>query len=135
MRLKKAHIPALAWSFLIASSCLLPASTFKPFSFDSLFQIDKLVHITLYFGFYILWGLAVFNPPSKTKKTTLVLYGVLFGVGVEILQHVMSVGRNFDIFDIIANSAGCLLGYVSFDFINRKLPLLKKYLPFIDKLY
>ncbi|MGB0850300.1 MAG: VanZ family protein [Bacteroidia bacterium] len=134
MKLRRAQIPAILWTLFIASSCLLPASAFKSFSFDSLIQVDKLVHLVLYITFVVLWYLAW--PSWKTNYSFILLViGILYGVLIEILQSEMSLGRSYDVADILANTAGAILGVILIPFISRKLPLIKKYLPFLDKLY
>lgn len=134
MKLRRAQIPAILWTLFIASSCLLPASAFKSFSFDSLIQVDKLVHLVLYITFVVLWYLAW--PSWKTNYSfILLIIGILYGVLIEILQSEMSLGRSYDVADILANTAGAILGVILIPFISRKLPLIKKYLPFLDKLY
>jgi len=130
----RAKILAIVWTVLIATSCLLPASTFKEFSFDSLIGIDKIIHLTIYFGFVILWALVTDQLTFK-YRIILLSVGISYGILIEILQANMSLGRSYDLADIIANSIGCVLGIISIDFVRKKLPLLKKYLPFLNKLY
>lgn len=134
MKLRRAQIPAILWTLFIASSCLLPASAFKSFSFDSLIQLDKLVHLILYITFVILWYLA-WPKWKRSYSYVLLVVGIMYGVLIEILQSEMSLGRSYDIADILANTIGAILGVILIPFISLKLPLIKKYLPFLDKLY
>ncbi len=134
MRLRGAQYIAAAWSALIASSCLVPASTFKVFTYDSLFQLDKILHFTLYFIFTVLWSIA-FKVITARQKYVLLFTGIAFGVLIEMLQTIMSLGRSYELGDIIANTTGCVLGVLSMSYIKHKLPLIKKYLPFMSKLY
>jgi len=60
---------------------------------------------------------------------------ITFGVLIEILQATMSLGRSYELDDIIANTIGSVLGLVMLPFIRRMTPLLKKYLPFLNKVY
>ncbi len=136
MKLQRAYIPAGVWTALIASSCLLPASAFKAFSFDSIFELDKLIHLTLYFVLFILWSLAIGEQSfEKKKKISLLLSVIIFGIIIEVLQSSMSLGRHYDIEDIIANTIGSIIGVLLMPFVYNKMPLIKKYLPFMDKLY
>ena len=134
MHITKAHIPAIGWTLLIASSCLLPAAAFKDIEF-TLFELDKLVHLILYFAFVILWAISIPRELTKGEKKKLVAVGVGYGVLIEVLQSTMSLGRAYDIDDIIANTAGCILGLFCISFIKRKMPLLKNRLPFLRHLY
>ncbi|MFT5055366.1 MAG: glycopeptide antibiotics resistance protein [Pseudoalteromonas distincta] len=134
MQLKRALFVAIAWTALIASSCLMPASAFKAFTFDSIFQLDKILHLTLYYVFIVLWSL-VSKVITVRQKYVLLIVGIAYGVLIEVLQAAMSLGRSYELDDIIANTIGCVLGVLSISYIKRKLPLIKKYLPFMSKLY
>jgi glycopeptide antibiotics resistance protein len=134
MRLKGALFIAIAWTALIASSCLMPASAFKAFTFDSIFQLDKILHLTLYYVFIVLWSLAS-KVITVRQKYVLLIVGIAYGVLIEVLQATMSLGRSYELDDIIANTIGCVLGVLSISYIKRKLPLIKKYLPFRSKPY
>ena len=135
MIVQRAQIPAVLWTFVIASSCLAPAFSFSQFSFDQFIGIDKVLHLTLYFGFFILWFLSSDNRNIIPKKRNLLLVSILFGVLIEVLQKHMGLGRSYDIADIAANIVGSLIGWFSAQFVKDKLPLIKKYLPFVSKLY
>ncbi|HAV26135.1 MAG TPA: hypothetical protein DCX01_08155 [Bacteroidetes bacterium] len=134
MQLKGALFVAIAWTALIASSCLMPASAFKAFTFDSIFQLDKILHLTLYYVFIVLWSL-VSKVITVRQKYVLLIVGIAYGVLIEVLQASMPLGRSYELDDIIANTIGCVLGVLSISYIKRKLPLIKKYLPFMSKLY
>ncbi len=135
MIVQRAQIPAVLWTFVIASSCLAPAFSFSQFSFDQFIGVDKVLHLTLYFGFFILWFLSSDNRNIIPKKRNLLLVSILFGVLIEVLQKHMGLGRSYDIADIAANIVGSLIGWFSAQFVKDKLPLIKKYLPFVSKLY
>ena len=134
MRLKGALFLAIAWTALIASTCLMPASAFKVFTFDSIFQLDKILHLTLSYVFIVLWSL-VSKVNTVRQKCILLIVGIAYGVLIELLQATMPLGRSYELDDIIANTIGCVLGVLSISYMKRKLPLIKKYLPFMSKLY
>ena len=134
MRLKGALFVPIAYTALIASSCLMPASAFKAFTFDSIFQLDKILHLTLYYVFIVLWSL-VYKVITVRQKYVLLIVGIAYGVLIEVLQATMSLGRSYELEDIIANTIGSVLGVLSICSIKRKLPFIKKYLPFMSKLY
>tara|TARA_B100001059_G_scaffold183212_1_gene184568 strand:- start:5731 stop:6156 length:426 start_codon:yes stop_codon:yes gene_type:complete len=132
MKLKGVRIFATIWTIFIVSSCLLPSSIFKTFSSMSLFQLDKIIHILLYFVFVQLWALNLKKEEQK-NKIIILLIGIAYGVIIEYLQITMNMGRNFEIGDMIANTIGCILGVVLLTITQNLLPLLKKYLPFRPK--
>lgn len=135
MKLSRAYIPAIGWTLLIASSSLLPASTFKKFTFNSFFEIDKLIHFILYFVFVLLWSLIAEKAMSSLQKFWLAVVSIAFGVAIELLQSAMALGRSYEINDIMANSVGCFIGILMIPFVRRKMLYLKKHLPFFNNLY
>ena len=48
-------------------------------------------------------------------------YLILFGLGLEILQHVIPFGRYFDMGDFLANSIGVLFGVFILYYLKKKL--------------
>ena len=48
-------------------------------------------------------------------------YIILFGFGLEILQHVLPFGRYFDLGDFVANSIGVLFGVFILYYLKKKL--------------
>jgi VanZ family protein len=134
MKLQRAYVLAILWTIFIASSCLLPAAAFRSFSFDTLLELDKIIHFVLYAVFILLWALAI-RDISMKQKITLLLIGVTYGILIEVLQSTMALGRSYDIGDIVSNTVGCIIGVILITFVQRTVPLLKKYLPFLNKLY
>jgi VanZ family protein len=134
MKLHRAYVLAILWTIFIASSCLLPAAAFRSFSFDTLLELDKVIHFVLYAVFILLWALAI-RDVSMKQKIGLLLIGVTYGILIEVLQSTMALGRSYDIGDIVSNTVGCIVGVILITFVQRTVPLLKKYLPFLNKLY
>jgi VanZ family protein len=134
MKLHRAYILAILWTLFIASSCLLPAAAFRSFSFNTLLELDKIIHFILYAVFILLWALAI-RDLSVKQKIALLLIGVTYGILIEVLQSTMALGRSYDIGDIVSNTVGCIIGVILITFVQRTVPLLKKYLPFLNKLY
>lgn len=132
MKPKGVRIFATIWTIFIFSSCLLPSSIFKSFSYNSLFQLDKIIHLLLYFVFFQLWALNLKKEEQK-NKIIILLIGIAYGVVIEYLQITMNMGRNFEIGDMIANTIGCILGFVLLTITQNLLQLLEKYLPFRPK--
>lgn len=74
---------------------------------------DKLVHMIM-FGF--LTFIALLETMKQRKWTILPLATIgvisiivaLMGIGIEILQRVMGLGRSFEILDILADTAGAI---------------------------
>ena len=132
MKLILARILAIVWSAFIASSCLLPPSLFKPFTFHILLWLDKFIHLVLYFVFVQLWILNL-EKINRKNKLVILLIGIIYGIFIEVMQSAMNIGRSYEIDDMIANTLGCILGIVFMTITQNSLALIKKYLPFQQK--
>jgi len=78
-------------------------------------NFDKLIHFTFYFIASMLGGLfgreISKGRISKTKVLGFSFLGlVLYGIIIEILQSSMTTYRSGELMDVMANSAGTLLG-------------------------
>ena len=82
-----------------------------------LFELDKLIHFCMYTIFIIIWGL------KSDNKTKILIFSILFGLGLEILQHILTFGRYFDWGDFIANSSGVLFGTIILFYLKKKIIL------------
>jgi len=68
-------------------------------------HFDKLVH----FGFY--FGEAMHDSPPLARTLIFVALGtIIYGIIIEVLQHTLTVDRQGDIFDVVANSLGAIIG-------------------------
>ena len=68
------------------------------------FGIDKVVHCLMMAGFVFLW---LFH----TKKIRLVVFwGIFYGFALEVWQHILPIGRTFDVYDGLADAIGAVLG-------------------------
>ena len=84
-----------------------------------LIEMDKLILFMMYSIFIIIWGLKIgFN---KIKMFSLIIYSILLGLFLEILQHLLPFGRYFDLGDFIANSIGVLFGAFILYYLKKKL--------------
>lgn len=82
---------------------------------------DKIFHALSYSVFVLL----VFNYLQKLQVKNAVWISMLatfiYGTIIEILQKVLTTHRTFDVFDMVANGAGILLGF----YIIKRLYKLK----------
>jgi len=97
-------MPLLVWAAFILVLSLMPPSSIPK---SSIMGIDKVAHLIFYFVF--VWFCMVgWHVPLSNALFLAVSYGIV----IEILQHALTTQRQFDIYDIIANSLGALLYYV-----------------------
>lgn len=90
-------------------------------------HIDKVFHIVAYFVLTILWSAYLFLQKPKWKSITIQLIVTLglfvYGIIIEILQSRLTTSRMFEIYDLLANMFGMILG--AFLFMQIVEPKLK----------
>jgi VanZ family protein len=119
----------------IAYTCALSiGSLVKPVKLDTnISNIDKLLHLGAYFGLAILW-LSYFHivKTSATQKwakpifyIAIALALVVYGIVIELLQGSATTYRTPDVWDVLANSIGVILGSLTFLLFFKKFKGLK----------
>lgn len=80
---------------------------------------DKLIHLGMYAGltFLMMWAWPRF---FRGSLQLLPLFAVMFyGLGMEILQDLGHYGRSFELWDVVANTAGYFPGWIAFKLIDK----------------
>jgi VanZ family protein len=117
-------IPALIWLIIIIVLSGYPGKNLPKAPFD---EFDKLVHLIIY---AILSFLSIMGFSEQSKSFLLsknlqylssVLFSVLAGGLIELLQQYVFINRYGDWLDFIANSIGAVIGVFGFYFISKKL--------------
>lgn len=113
----------IVWAAIILLLTISPGAS-MPKTLDwSLLAFDTFSHFFV-FGVLALLLIVGFTKQysyDKVKKNAVsyaIYVGICYGVFIEILQA-MTPGRYFDFIDILANSIGCLAGYILFCLIYR----------------
>lgn len=101
---------AIIWTVVITIASLV--------SFHSVPKIkiignDKTIHFLFYLVFVILWGLARKKTYFNHKYVLfIVISAVSYGIIIEVLQGVLTSTRQADFYDVLANTAGAIVGSV-----------------------
>jgi VanZ family protein len=113
----------ITYTLFITFLLLFPTTNIPEFEVPA---IDKLGHVTLFAILVIIWLLFVLSKTKGGKLTSIwvVLIASFYGIIIEASQGLFFESRTADGWDIIANSAGILLGWLIFQKI-KKLFLLK----------
>ncbi|MCB0456302.1 MAG: VanZ family protein [Flavobacteriaceae bacterium] len=84
---------------------------------------DKIVHGIVYFFFVVIWLLYVTKAYKEIKWAYWIVSLLLFiyGIIIEVLQGNFVANRTQDTWDIVANTAGILVGIVVFYKLKRLL--------------
>ncbi|MBK9983250.1 MAG: VanZ family protein [Saprospiraceae bacterium] len=97
---------------LIAILSLIPGGPGN-FNFLGIPYFDKVGHC----GMYAVWAFLIFNafagnPGWSLRKAfwSTVILGTCVGVGLEFVQNMMALGRQFEILDMAANACGAFAG-------------------------
>ena len=79
-------------------------------------NLDKLVHISLFGGFVLLWSL-YFSVKKFSQRKILVIFfrifiiGCIYGAAMEFVQKYFIPSRDFEIGDILADVVGAAIAY------------------------
>ncbi|MEZ4902364.1 MAG: VanZ family protein [Spirosomataceae bacterium] len=94
--LKKPHL-TLAWSLIMLGLCSIPGKNVPNLGWD------KLYHFGAFGIFGALWYWV------KLKPFLVILGGTTFGFFIEIWQHILPIGRTFDLYDGLADTIGLIV--------------------------
>ena len=118
--------PGLAWMFLVLILSGFPGNYIPQVtSFWDWLGPDKIVHLVMYSVMVCL-----LIPGLKRQSKFLWLsrhavfagmgIGIVFGFFMEVLQKYLFIGRSGNLYDVVANILGCLLGLIVFNIFFRK---------------
>jgi hypothetical protein len=110
-------IPATIFFFITFYLFTLPGKSIPKVGWMEEIKMDKLVHIGLFTTSIILWCFPLkkttLDSPSKIFWALFISFiGICYGIAIEYIQKYYIVGRSFDLFDIVADSIGCIIGYI-----------------------
>lgn len=116
---------AITWLLLVTALFCIPGTEFPKITWSDKILLDKWVHVVLFMVLVILWSKAYagkISMPINLRKFffRIMMLGVLYGILMELVQKYFIPFRSFDVFDVIADTVGCVAGY---------LFALKKFLP------
>jgi VanZ family protein len=115
----KAFALAFVWGIFILVATLTPS---KHLPQTSLFRFDKFIHLIIFLAltYFILFGRKWYYIYLNTKPNKWLFVAIImYGIGIEGLQS-MIPSRSADLNDIIANTTGVAIGWVSFEmFLNK----------------
>jgi VanZ family protein len=100
---------AIGWLILMSFLFVLPGSALPKENWLEKIQLDKWVHIGLFAILIFLWKSA-FNRNHKNYNLLLLFSAFCYGLLVEFVQKQWVPNRSFDIYDVLADLAGGLLG-------------------------
>ena len=106
----KAKLTLLVWLVLILILSLIPVNTEVK---ELIPYQDKYIHIFMYLVL-ALFMMNCFVKIGFKQVFVTIIFGIIYGSAIEVLQGLLNTGRYFDYFDIIANIIGSLTGSLLF---------------------
>lgn len=113
------YVLAIGWTLLILAGCSIPGNDIPKIGFD-LFEMDKLVHFSMFLVYGWLWSMAL--PQTMQSKLSWVgVSGLFYGIGTEIYQGMLPWDRTPDPMDAMANMLGLFMAILVYGIrSNRK---------------
>jgi VanZ family protein len=116
-KLLSKRTPALLWTILIFILMAIPGNMLPHEETTFIPNLDKLVHFTLFGTFVFLWSVYYAtkkekNYNSHNRFTLILIIACLYGVATELMQKYFIPNRDYDIYDILADSIGAVVGFL-----------------------
>lgn len=100
---------AIAWLVIMCILFFLPGSDLPERNWMAVVHFDKWVHIGLFAILIFLWR-SSFNLDLNHYNWMLLFSALLYGLSVEFIQKFWTSGRSFDLYDVLADMTGSVLG-------------------------
>jgi len=110
---------AIGWLILISILFFLPGSALPKENWFDKIYIDKWVHVGLFAVLIFLWR-SSFNWDINTYNLFLLLAAVLYGFLVEVVQLYWIPNRSFDMYDVLSDASGSIVGLLVWLGVYRK---------------
>jgi len=109
--------PARLWTIFILILMAIPGNMLPREEKTFIPNLDKLVHATLFGSFVFLWSIYYAtrkekNNNSNSRFVLILIIACLYGVATELMQKYLIPNRDYDIYDIMADSIGAVLGFL-----------------------
>jgi hypothetical protein len=117
---------AVLWTIVIMTLCWLPRDVVQRVESGSgwfkIVNLDKFIHSGIFAIFALLWARV---GSSRRRFAWIAVGGVIFAVITELGQLIPAVGRDATLPDLIADTAGVVLGLVAFPWAGPLIQLVE----------
>ncbi|MFP4024775.1 MAG: VanZ family protein [Thiohalospira sp.] len=115
------------WKPSLISLCILYGSVTSGENLNkiSLFNfpfMDKVIHMFLYFVLTITFLASLIRSGKQTKTDHIVItfvWVVSYGILMEVFQFYFTQTRSAEIFDVLANTTGCIIAIMLYPIIKN----------------
>jgi VanZ family protein len=116
-KFKPSFIPAILWLIISTTLLILPGSSLPKEDWLDKIWLDKWVHIILFAIMVFLWCWAVLRKYPANKRLKIIFFqlaviSLAYGIGMEFIQKYFIPNRSFSTGDILADTAGCIIGLI-----------------------
>ena len=120
--------PALLLTIFIFILMALPGNMLPKEEKTFIPNLDKVIHASLFGSFVFLWCIYYSTRKEKnnhapSRYILILIIACLYGVATELMQKYLIPNRDYDIYDIMADSIGALLGYIFVRLIVNRLKI------------
>ena len=115
----KSKVLAIGWLLLMCILFVIPGSALPEQSWFADIQLDKWVHIGLFSVLIFLWCSA-FELGLPGNAWIVIISAIFYGLLVEYVQKTWIPNRSFDLYDVIADAIGSLMGLIVWFRVYRK---------------
>lgn len=122
---KRPLLPGLIWTLLIAVLTLMPGNYIpRVLTFLDWLSPDKILHLILFgvYAFILAEGLSRQDKQSiigKHPVLTSLMIGIVFAIFTEVMQKFVIPGRHGNIYDMLADLLGSILGIAIWNIVRR----------------
>ena len=116
----------IIWALVILVITGLPGDSFPDIAtFWEWLQPDKIVHVFVFavLSFAMLYDARTQYLQSKRRyiyAIAAVVGTAFFGLLTEVLQYYVFIGRSGNVYDVLADCAGAIIGWVLFNWVVQK---------------
>lgn len=102
---------AVGWLVLITVLFILPGSALPKENWLNAIHFDKWVHFGLFAILLFLFRF-YYSPSSKFPNYLLIVFALVYGLGIEWIQGEWVENRSSDLWDVVADMAGAVAGLI-----------------------
>lgn len=120
----KKFLYSIILTLLIFGVSIMKSDNVLPSYLFGIEHLDKIVHLFMYFTLtsaILLEGYISKTITIRMSNLMILIFTILYGGILELIQGTSNNGRSFDFFDIMANSIGTICAYLIFVFYKNKV--------------
>lgn len=100
---------AISWLIMMSILFILPGSALPKENWFDRIHMDKMVHVGLFAVLIFLWR-SSFDWEINSYHFVLLFLALLYGLLIELIQLYWVPHRSFDLYDILSDMIGSIVG-------------------------